>query len=65
MLSIGIHALPGTRFRFNHGEIVMNNLGNLTMDCTSFPVTDLRVIEIVSENYPIIIDILYIGGEEN
>ena len=62
VLSLGIHALPGTRFQLNQGRIIMNNLGNLTMDCTSFPITDLRVLDIVSGQYPIIIDILYMEG---
>lgn len=65
VVSVNIHALPGTTLLFNKSsQIIMNATGNFGMDCTDFPITDLQITNIITGNngqltYPIIIDILY------
>ena len=56
---IGIHALPGTVFKINGGEFVMNNTGNFSLNCEEHPITSLELTSDPSGLYSIIIDIIY------
>ena len=68
--SIGIHALPGTKFKINKNEesnFVIGPSGNFSMSFENNPITSIEYI--VPENadsspsttvtYPIIIDVVY------
>lgn len=66
VISLNIHALPGTSFSINNsGTIVMNATGNFGMNCEDFPIQDLKITNIITNSdktlsYPIVIDILYL-----
>lgn len=44
IVSLRIYACPGSKFKINNGgDIIMNSTGNFTLQCESFPITDIRV----------------------
>lgn len=60
--ALGIHALPGSRFKINTdelSEITINATGNFSMDFSDSPIRSLRMFQGNNYNiYPTIIDIV-------
>lgn len=68
-VSLGIHALPGTTFKINQIDfeastipLIIGPTGNFSIECEEYPITSMKLIEIVNDSYPIIIDIIYEEG---
>ena len=73
VVTLGIHALPGTTFSIvqnssENEQFKIGPTGNLTLDCSENPIKELYLIESIKYDnttmYPIIIDIEYLteGG---
>ena len=66
VVSLGIHALPGTRFYIIHGTnpLVINRTGNFSIDCEEFPISSIKVNQSeLSDSYATIIDAICVGVE--
>ena len=65
--SLGIHALPGTKFKINDSSqstFIIGPSGNFSMNFENNPISQIEYISSPSTiiSYPIIIDIVYEEG---
>ena len=71
VITLGIHALPGTVFSIGgeNNQFVIGPTGNICLDFTENPIAELYLKSYIEHNdtlmYPIIIDIEYLGVQEN
>lgn len=75
IVTLGIHALPGTTFSLVQGSSNANQqfkigpAGNLVLDCSENPIKELYLISAIKHSdvliYPIIIDIEYLTEGSN
>lgn len=68
VVSLGIHALPGSKFYINKNiePITISSNGNIFLDCKEHPITSIVIDRDNNiKTTPTIIDIMYKGVLEN
>ena len=68
VVSLGIHALPGSKFYINESDkpIIINSNGNISINCEKFPIISIKIDENNNiKTTPIIIDVIYKGVIES
>lgn len=64
IVSLNIYACPGSKFKINDKtEIIINGTGNYTLQCSTFPIVDIRMHkDNLMSTIPTIIDYVKVEG---